>query len=163
MWSSGGVDLCLATRSSPARHAPALAEEASSRLAIYTGPLVQGYFSVITEIFDDSGRPHTLVSQRAVWSLSRAPVLIPLPLHLHRSTWSSWDRSNIHTRVFSTASPIAASRTEVSGDLGVQELSSPCSPLLLPQPTHGPIPPTRPTLWEPLVKRASSPSYVTKI
>ncbi|KAM0793479.1 hypothetical protein ACM66B_000920 [Microbotryomycetes sp. NB124-2] len=24
------------------------------------GPLVQGYFSVITEIFDDSGRPHTL-------------------------------------------------------------------------------------------------------
>lgn len=24
------------------------------------GPLVQGYFSVATEIFDDSGRPHTL-------------------------------------------------------------------------------------------------------
>lgn len=25
-----------------------------------TGPLVQGYFAFITEIFDDSGRPHTL-------------------------------------------------------------------------------------------------------
>ena len=24
------------------------------------GPLVQGYFAFITEIFDDSGRPHTL-------------------------------------------------------------------------------------------------------
>lgn len=27
---------------------------------IEIGPLVQGYFSVATEIFDDTGRPHTL-------------------------------------------------------------------------------------------------------
>lgn len=36
-----------------------------AHVSLFAGPLVQGYFSVITEIFDDSGRPHTLVSPRA--------------------------------------------------------------------------------------------------
>lgn len=47
------------------RHRSSLRPSAASctdHRAIWSGPLVQGYFSVITEIFDDSGRPHTLVS-----------------------------------------------------------------------------------------------------
>ncbi|KAK4055201.1 hypothetical protein OIV83_000481 [Microbotryomycetes sp. JL201] len=35
-------------------------EPSVNHALILAGPLVQGYFSVITEIFDDSGRPHTL-------------------------------------------------------------------------------------------------------
>lgn len=45
----------------------------TDRLAlILAGPLVQGYFSVITEIFDDSGRPHTLVRGPAAASVDIA-------------------------------------------------------------------------------------------
>ena len=38
------------------------------------GPLVQGYFSVVTEIFDDTGRPHTL--EHLIFMGSEACVIL---------------------------------------------------------------------------------------
>lgn len=95
---------------------------------------MQGYFSVITEIFDDSGRPHTL-EHLVFMGSEQYPYKGILDSIANRSfaNGSKWELAQ---------EPSIESRADVSPNS---------------QPTPGLIPPTPPTLSELLAQRGFCP------